>query len=230
MTSETDGQWKGMKLSNPNDVLTVPGPPPHGEAVLDFWRWAYGFLSDDPIKGEYAEWMVAKLLDIPTKPGSRIEGNDWDLIEQGVKIEVKATAYWQAWKFRNQDGTWKSPDTSKPAPIRFANLWTRKTLGPISKADFKADVYVLCLQCEKDPRRWDALDLSQWTFFILTAHPLRSMKAERDRSWKNAEKSKSFGLSLKALRKSKAPELSAVDFKERALRLIETIAAQQRGR
>jgi hypothetical protein len=66
--------------------------------VLDFFLWCHSILSNDPTNGEFAEWMVGKHLGLAMKPGGRIEGAYWDsLTAEGIKIEVKAAAYWQAW-------------------------------------------------------------------------------------------------------------------------------------
>lgn len=33
--------------------------------VLDFWRWAFSNLQMNDVHGVFAEWIVAKLLNIP---------------------------------------------------------------------------------------------------------------------------------------------------------------------
>lgn len=159
-----------MKLSSPTYALSNIDGTIQDSTVLDFWKWTYSYLSNDPTKGEFAEWMVGKLLGLEMEPGGRVEGLDWNLTSaEGVKIEVKAAAYWQAWKLRNNDGSWKpTPNIeSNPFPpstkIRFSGLYAAETLpGPNGpKPSFKSDIYVFCFQHEKDPDRWDALDLSQ---------------------------------------------------------------------
>src|SRR5436305_13775647 len=99
-----------MKVSAPEGSLCGFGMGLPEATILNFWRWSYAILSNDPTKREFAEWMVAKLLGYSTPPGGRIEGANWDLRSaEGVKIETKAAAYWQAWKLRNPDGTWRTP-------------------------------------------------------------------------------------------------------------------------
>ena len=64
--------------------------------VLDFWRWAFSNLQMNDVRGVFAEWIVAKLLNIPLNV--RDPWSEWDLITRdGVRIEVKASAYLQAW-------------------------------------------------------------------------------------------------------------------------------------
>jgi hypothetical protein len=82
-----------LRLSKANDRLTGIEIVPSDWTVSNFWEWAYSCLANDPTKGEFAEWMVAKLLGIETPMGGRVEGRDYDLILDGVKVEVKAAAY-----------------------------------------------------------------------------------------------------------------------------------------
>jgi hypothetical protein len=72
----------------------------------------------------------------------------WDLqTPEGLKIEVKAAAYLQAW------------EQKRPSQI----------------------VFSFCVQTETDSARWDALDLSQWRFYLLdqaalAAHGIKSIR------------------------------------------------------
>ena len=58
--------------------------------VLDFWRWGFGDLSDDDVKGFFAEWLVHKLLGVNSV--RRVSWANSDVITPGkTRIEVKAT-------------------------------------------------------------------------------------------------------------------------------------------
>lgn len=68
----------------------------HDAAIMDFWRWAFGNLLNNDIRGVFAEWLVAKVLEIPLAVRQSWRG--WDLeTPEGIKIEVKASAYLQEW-------------------------------------------------------------------------------------------------------------------------------------
>jgi type VI protein secretion system component VasA len=43
------------------------------------------------------------------------------------------------------------------------------------KSTYNADLYVFCVQIEKDARRWDALDLSQLRFYLTSKKELTQL-------------------------------------------------------
>lgn len=150
-------------------------------SLLDFWKWAFADLCDDDIKGIFAEWMVATLLDLPILGKRRISWADNDLVlPSGLGIEVKASSLWQSWKLVNPDGTPKQiPPAAvlSPAQVRFSGLQARTSVG-VAPRDvapvFKSDYYVFCMQTETDPTRWNAWDLSQWRFFLFSRYELQT--------------------------------------------------------
>ncbi|MEW6234032.1 MAG: hypothetical protein AB1656_01470 [Candidatus Omnitrophota bacterium] len=167
--------------------------------VLDFWQWAFSDLRSNDIRGVFAEWLVAKLLDIPLSV--RDSWAEWDLImENGIKIEVKASAYLQTWKQK------------QPSRIVFSGLCGRKLnaetnqYAPIST--YNADLYVFCVQIEKNTLLWNALDLNQWRFYLLTKNQLAQYKTK--------------SISLKTLAAA-ADELTADGFCQYAKIVIESI-------
>lgn len=134
--------------------------------VLDFWRWAFGNLCANDIRGIFAEWMVARLLGILQPP--RDSWKEWDLITPGgVTIEVKASAYLQTWSQK------------RPSKIKFTDLKGRK-LDPYTNqydqtATYNADLYVFCIQIEQDVASWNALDLDQWRFYLLSSQQVAKL-------------------------------------------------------
>jgi hypothetical protein len=168
--------------------------------ILDFWQWAFSDLQMNDIRGIFAEWLVAKLLDIPLDV--RDSWQEWDLTtREGVKIEVKTSAYLQAWAQK------------RPSTLKFSGLKGRKLNGEdnsyAAEATYNADLYVFCVQVEKDPLKWDALDLDQWQFYMLR----RAELAELDQKT----------LSLGPLAKM-CPPMDAAGFRWKARAEIETIA------
>jgi hypothetical protein len=61
-----DGRKNPMgTIVKSDDQLTGASELPANTLASDFWKWAYGDLSDDDVKGAFAEWLVAKLLALP---------------------------------------------------------------------------------------------------------------------------------------------------------------------
>lgn len=140
-----------------DESLTLNGQPLPNAQVLDFWRWAFSDLRMNNVRGALAEYIVAQLLDIPLE--TRGSWDSYDLkTPDGITLEVKAAAYLQAWEQR------------KPSRIVFTGLKTRPWSSETGYGalEYSADVYVLCLLAEKDPSRFDPLDLGQWQFWLLS--------------------------------------------------------------
>src|SRR5437868_195791 len=70
----------------------------------DFLLWAFADPCNDALKGIFCEWLLTRLLG--SSSVRRILWANSDLITaSGVRIEVKASAYWQDWKLLNEDGS-----------------------------------------------------------------------------------------------------------------------------
>lgn len=184
-----------------------------GATVQEFWQWAFGDLCDDDVKGIYAEWLVHKLLEI--KSSRRVSWANSDLITPGgTRIEVKSTAHWQTWKFLNERGEMELVPKYVPREgdrgIRFASLAARDSTSVDWSKDptFKSDLYVFAFQSERTIAKWNALDLSQWEFFLVAAEKLRDLK------WKS--------ISLTTLR-SQFGALSAAEFAHKGQAAIATL-------
>jgi hypothetical protein len=139
------------------EEITAPGLPLDGATVRDFWRWAFSDLRANNVRGVFAEWLVARLLDLPLRP--RESWASYDLVTpDGVTLEVKAAAYVQSWAQR------------APSAIIFGGLrgqtWTPLT-GFSGTRTYNADLYVFCLQTEQTAAAWNACDLAQWRFWLL---------------------------------------------------------------
>lgn len=182
---------------------------PDYASLLSFWKWAFGDLCDDDIKGIFAEWMVGVLIGLPMHQTRRVSWANSDIIlPSGLRIEVKASALWQSWKLVNEDATPKSgvlPIACEPAKVRFSGLQARSSVGT-SKANnlstFKSDYYVFCMQTQADPAAWSAWDLAQWEFYLLAREELVTAGVGRS-------------ISLAKLRRLQAP-MSAAQFQQHA--------------
>jgi hypothetical protein len=70
---------------------------PVGPDLLSFWRWSASDLISNTMRGILAEFIVANALGIPTE-SARDAWGAYDLETlDGIKVEVKSSAYIQSW-------------------------------------------------------------------------------------------------------------------------------------
>ena len=204
-------------VNQPTDSL-LGAPSLTNATLFEFWQWAFSDLCDDDIKGFFAEWLVHRLLGVEST--RRVSWANSDVVTSNlVTIEVKATSYWQSWKVIDQYGQahveqkYKVPaDDSK---IRFGSLTARDSTSTVDMSTsrlLKSQLYVFAFQHERDITRWNAMDLSQWEFYVLRAGELVEIGGRT--------------VSVKRLR-TRCQPLSAAEFVARAKSLIEQIARER---
>ncbi len=125
-------------------------------SVIDFWRFAMSDLRMNNVRGYLAEFLVARAVGAT---GPRVEWDAYDVLApDGTRIEVKASAYVQAWAQR------------RPSRITFTGLtgrtWTPEG-GSAEEQTFNADVYVFAVQTAVDHDTYNPLDVHQWQFYVL---------------------------------------------------------------
>jgi len=128
-----------------------------GATIRDFWAWTLSDLRTNTVRPMLAEFLVARALGAHHHP--RIEWDACDVrTDDGIRVEVKSAAYLQAWA------------QVKPSNITFAGLsartWTPEA-GYSVAGSYNADVYVFGLQTATDHAEYDALNLNQWSFWVL---------------------------------------------------------------
>jgi hypothetical protein len=127
--------------------------------VTDFWRWAFSDLRMNNVRGILAEFLVAKAVGATEAP--KEEWANFDVqTPDGIRIEVKASAYWQSWPQRG------------PSKIVFSGLTARswEEDGSYSaERQIRANVFVFAVQACADPTKYDPLDVGQWEFYVLPA-------------------------------------------------------------
>ena len=139
--------------------------------ILDYWRWAYSDIVGNTNRGALAEFIVARAI------GSEAAvRNDWAAYDletpNGIKVEVKSSAYLQSW---NQD-TVSAPSFS----IRKAKEWSPETNEFGEERLRHSDVYVFCLLAYKgDKRMLNPLDLSQWVFYVVKTSEIDRIFGDR---------------------------------------------------
>ena len=158
------------------ETLSGLDVPLENSTLLDFWKWAFCDLCDDDVKGIFAEWIIVKLL----KSGNprRISWSNSDIITAGgVRIEVKASAYWQSYKLLDEFGQPRTITGSvRPeAKVIFSGLRSGDATGyqPAMERGLKSHLYVFAFQKEQTPEKWNAMDLDQWEFFLLKKSDLQ---------------------------------------------------------
>lgn len=129
--------------------------------LQDFWAWAYSDLVSNTARGKLAEYIVATAVGCESE--IRPAWESFDLLSpQGIKIEVKSSAYLQSWKQKEF------------SRIEFGIAESRRWDGSAYAAEKKrqADVYVFCVLKHKVPETLNPLDLAQWEFYPVATRRL----------------------------------------------------------
>lgn len=137
-----------------------------GVRVRDFWSWAFSDLRDNTVRGELAEFLVARAVEDPSP--IRRSWDDWDVTApDGTRIEVKCSAYLQSWHQR------------RLSRIVFSGLkartWDEKTGQFSPEPVYKADVYLFAVQTTTLPEEYDMTDIDSWRFYVLPVAALRTL-------------------------------------------------------
>ena len=132
--------------------------------MRDFWSWGYSNLTSNTQRGTYAEYLVSIALNAVTP--IRTDWADWGpydvLTPEGIKVEVKCSAYLQAWK------------QTKLSKIIYGIAQTHKFDFDVDVFTYDsefvrhADVYVFCLETCKNPDELNERNLSQWEFYVVS--------------------------------------------------------------
>jgi hypothetical protein len=154
--------------------------------VTDFWRFSLGDLRMNSTRGYLAEFLVAQALGVKA---FRVEWDAYDLLFGEIRVEVKSSAYLQSWK------------QPRLSTITFGGLQARMLKADNSyepERTFNADVYVFCTQTCQSHDLYDPLDVSQWSFDVVSAGAVSALNQ------------KSMGLSTVRKLSGGATEFSAV--------------------
>jgi len=146
-----------QRLKKGDEPLHV-GKKSIGKTVGDFWAWTSSDLLNNTLRGSFGEFIVASALGIPLEQ-PQMAWSPYDLQYGDHKVEVKTSAYLQAWHQNcNSVIEFKIPPTHK---------WDAKTNQSDSEIKRQADVYVFCVLTCKDKKIVDPLDMNQWEFYVL---------------------------------------------------------------
>ena len=121
-------------------------------SLLDFWSWAYSNMISNTERGGFAEYIVSCALQSPSP--YRIEWNAVDVVAlNGIKVEVKSSAYLQAWN-QEKFSSIQFDIAPKKCWDSVTNLYSETKIR-------SADVYVFCLFSSMDSKTANPLDLKQ---------------------------------------------------------------------
>ncbi len=140
-------------------ILSGNQPITGADARLrDFWAWAYSDLRANTVRPMLAEYLVARAVGADLRP--RVEWDAYDVLTpDGLRLEVKSSAYLQAW------------EQTRLSSVTFgglrARVWTDD--GREVEQTYNADGYVFAVQTATEHAAYDALDLDQWSFWVLPA-------------------------------------------------------------
>jgi hypothetical protein len=143
--------------------------------LADFWGWAYSDLVGNTERGKFAEFIVSMAMHCTD--GVSDGWGAFDVLSpEGIKIEVKTSAYLQSW------------GQNRISDIRFGVqetlAWDAVTNVYAETAARQADIYVFCVENCKEQDLLNPLDLLQWDFYSIATEVLN----------KAISKQKSIGL------------------------------------
>ena len=131
--------------------------------VTGFWQWSSSDLLGNALRGLVAEYLVAEALGGTAQP--RVEWDSYDIkTPDGIKVEVKSSAYLQSWKQGNLSALTFS--------IRETRGWDAATNTSADVSARQADVYVFCVLAHQDKATVDPLNLDQWDFYVLSSREI----------------------------------------------------------
>ena len=133
-------------------------------SVLEFWQWAYSDIIGNIERGHFAEYLVARALNV--RQNTRVEWDKYDVLtNDDISIEVKSSGYVQTWQ---QKG--KSKISFSIRPTRAFNSKANAYEREIKR---QAQIYVFCVHnYEKKDEGLNPLDMKQWDFYILPTEKL----------------------------------------------------------
>jgi hypothetical protein len=131
----------------------------------EFWRWAHSDLNSNAERGKFAEYLVS--LAMGCADGTSREWAAFDVESpEGIKIEVKTSAYLQTWGHKTL--------SRLSFGIKPTRAWDHETneLAPESERRRQGDVYVFCVENCQEQDQLNPLDLDQWDFYPLATKTL----------------------------------------------------------
>lgn len=138
-----------------------------GVTLSDFWSWSASDLVSNSLRGVLAEFLIAHALELDlTRPREEWAAHDLTTAD-GVRIEVKSSAFVQSWKQSRL-----SPPTFQ---IHSSAAWDSTTGRTSAEAMRHSDVYVLALLAHRDKATVEPMNLEQWRFFVVSTRQVEAL-------------------------------------------------------
>ena len=123
--------------------------------IFDFWRYMYSNIYENT--GDIAEFLVAMALG-KTESFKKYGWTQYDLDYEGLRIEVKATQYYQPWRADN--------NVSEIRKFGIGKALTREGDRTSPRAR-NNDIYVFALNEGRIIDNANPLDLNNWRFWVI---------------------------------------------------------------
>lgn len=135
-----------------------------GATVADFWRWGFGDLRMNIVRGVLSEFLIAKALGVDTsKP--RDPWDNFDVRYGDITIEIKTAAKWQSYRAK------------KASKLVFSGLssrrWDDEKALRRPHPEVIADIYIFAIHTCETPDDYDPLSTDQWAYFVLKGDDVR---------------------------------------------------------
>ena len=148
-----------------------------------YGHWATGNLVANANRGVFAEWLVGVALEMFDPCDVRTEWDSVDLLYDGLRIEVKTSAYGQVWDLcgigttvrfdiARQSTAWypQGLDDSELAALGAGCEVISRNSGTWVKFDRPrrtADIYVFCLNTSRPATSAKVADPDEWKFWVV---------------------------------------------------------------
>ena len=130
--------------------------------IKDFWQWSYSDLLIEKNRDDLGLFLVANALELTKMP--RINWGNVDLRYRGKKIAVRTSGYVQSWKQKRPKRVLYDISPKKGIVAKTENSRTFRNR--------EAEIYIFCLQTEKDVKKINLIDVDQWRFYIVSTEKL----------------------------------------------------------
>jgi len=135
----------------------------------DFWSWNGSDLLNNSMRWKLAEYIIAVSLWLDN--WYRIEWDEYDLIYNKLKIEIKSWAYIQSWEQE-----------------KYSNiiLWIKPTNNWNWILKRQSDIYIFAILKCKDSKIINPMNLEQWEFYIIKTEILNNKLWWQKTIWLNS--------------------------------------------
>jgi len=135
----------------------------------DFWSWNGSDLLNNSMRWKLAEYIIAVSLWLDNL--YRIEWDEYDLIYNKLKIEIKSWAYIQSWEQE-----------------KYSNiiLWIKPTNNWNWILKRQSDIYIFAILKCKDSKIINPMNLEQWEFYIIKTEILNNKLWWQKTIWLNS--------------------------------------------